>query len=219
MVTVFQTPQIILRTAFDVRQYKNQRNSPVSKNEIRIQQYMDGSHSFQSAFSEYVNYEITILDNTLDSPLDFPKEFVKLWKVANLVCTRTNNFGKYNKGAGDVETLKHAFKTNIISRDFLFYELRIQTVSPAFIEDFMQKPRNLISREIGGNSVKSGYIGFNYETARDFYFSVSPIRMVLKKTSIEDLLYKNWIGNSREFAPNQSYALRFDPWANKYIPY
>lgn len=212
-------PQIILRTAFDVRSYRNKKSSPVSDNSSRREQYYVGSRTFQEVLPNFLEYDIVIIDNTVSTIEEIPAEFRELWKHAKIIITGTNRFGKFNKGAGDVETLRFAIRNGIINTDFLFYELRIKTTKPNFITDFLDSPRNLISLEKGLQSVRSGYIGFEFATAVKFYNSLSPLRMAINKTSIEDLLFKYWTNNSLEFFPYGTYALRFDPWADKYISY
>ena len=212
-------PQIILRTAFDVRKYRNKHDSPVSDNHTRKEQYLIGSHSFQKFLPEIQKYEVIIIDNTVKSVEDIPKEFIALWKNAQIVCTRTNRFGKFNKGAGDVETLRYAFKNKIITTDFLFYELRLKTINPGFIRNFLDYPRNLVTLEEDNLSVRSGYVGFEYSTAQKFYGSTSLISMTVKKESIENLLLQYWEKNSLEYLPAGNYTLRFDPSANRYIFY
>ena len=212
-------PQIILRTAFDVRKYRNKNDSPVSDNDTRKEQYLIGSHSFQKFLPDIQKYEVIIIDNTVKSVEDIPNEFIALWKNAQIVCTRTNRFGKFNKGAGDVETLRYAFKNKIITTDFLFYELRLKTIDPGFIRNFLDSPRNLVTLEEDNLSVRSGYVGFEYSTAQRFYGSTSLIRMTVKKESIENLLLQYWESNSLEYLPTGKYALRFDPSANQYISY
>jgi hypothetical protein len=212
-------PQIILRTAFDVGKYRNKIDSPVSDNATRKEQYLIGSHSFQKFLPDFQKYEVIIIDNTVKSIASIPKEFVDLWKNVEILCTRTNRYGKFNKGAGDVETLRYAFKNKIITTDFLFYELRLKTIKSDFIRNYLDSPRNLITREVGNQSVRSGYVGFEYFTAQSFYRNTSLISMTKKKKSIEDLLFHHWIKNSFEFFPTGDYALRFDPRANRYISY
>jgi len=219
MVTLQTKPQLILRTAFDVRKYRYRKGSPVSDNNSRKNQYLLGSHSFQQSFPDYVEYDITIIDNTVDSIDSIPKEFRDLWVEARIVCSKTNRYGKYNKGAGDVETLRFAFRNKVITRDFLFYELRLQTIDAKFIRSFTESPRNLITLETDEQSVRSGYIGFKYSTALNFYREVPLIHMTVRKTSIEHLLFQYWKEKSLEIFPNGNYALRFDPWANSYISY
>ena len=212
-------PQIILRTAFDVGKYRNKNDSPVSDNPTRKEQYLIGSHSFQQFLPDFQKYEVIIIDNTVKSIASIPKEFLELWKNAEIFCTRTNRYGKFNKGAGDVETLRYAFKNKIITTDFLFYELRLKTIKSDFIRNYLDFPRNLITREIDNQSARSGYVGFEYSTAQNFYGSTSLIRMTTKKKSIEDLLFHYWNNNSFEYFPTGDYALRFDPRENRYISY
>jgi len=219
MVKLRTSPQIILRTAFDVKSYKNKKNSPVSDNISRAKQYVDGSRAFQEFLPNYREFDLTIIDNTVSSPEGIPVKFRNLWSDTKIVCTGTNRFGRHNKGAGDVETLKFAFKHGIIKRDFLFYELRIKTISSDFIVSYLNSPRNLISLEKDMLSAKSGYIGFEFATAVKFYNSVSPISLVIRKTSIENVLFNYWRSNSFEFFPYGNYALRFDPWKGDYISY
>jgi hypothetical protein len=216
---VTSKPQIILRTAFDVRKYRNKQHSPVSENNIRKEQYLIGSQSFQKFLPDIKNYEVIIIDNTVNSVEEIPTEFVDLWENAKIVCTRTNRFGKFNKGAGDVETLRYAFKNKIITTDFLFYELRLKTMNPGFIQNFLDFPRNLVTLEEDKLSVRSGYVGFEYSTAQRFYSSTSLISMTVKKKSIEYLLLQYWENNSLEYLPAGNYTLRFDPSTNQYINY
>lgn len=219
MVKLRSNPQIILRTAFDVRRYRNKKGSPVSDNSSRKEQYVVGSRTFQKALPNFLEYEIVIIDNTVSSIDEIPIEFREMWKNAKIFTTGTNRFGRFNKGAGDVETIRFAIKNGLIRTDFLFYELRIKTTNPTFVANFLKSPRNLIALERGMQSARSGYIGFEFATAAKFYNSISPLRMAVSKTSIEDLLFKYWKSNSLEFFPYGTYAQRFDPWAGKYIPY
>lgn len=212
-------PQLILRTAFDVGKYRNQKNSPVSDNEARKSQYIIGSVTFQQAIPNYLEFDITIIDNTVESIDTIPLEFRELWKSARIICSGTNRFGRFNKGAGDVETLRFALKNQLINRNFLFYELRLKTIDSKFIRSFIDFPRNLITLETDECSAKSGYVGFEYSTALNFYKSAPLIKMTVTKTSIENLLFQYWNTQSLEFFPKGNYALRFDPWANRYIPY
>lgn len=212
-------PQIVFRTAFDVSKYRSNRRSPVSENLVRVKQYLVGSQTFQEFIPNYQDYEIIVLDNTVESKYDLPRDFLKLWSKSEIICTGTNKYGRFNKGAGDIETLNFAFKNRIITSNFLFYELRMKTAKPDFINSYLSLPRNMITLDSGMQSVKSGYIGFEFGTALNFYKSVSPIRLVLQKKSIEDLLFNYWQIKSLEFFREGNYAFRFDPWENKYIPY
>ena len=95
---------IELRAAIDV---SDNTYIPLCHGDKRTQQYVDGLKEFFKFENSFNKCDIVFVDNTLDSSDDIPTQIRKcLSDNTFLYVKNKNDYGKFNKGAGDIEMWK-----------------------------------------------------------------------------------------------------------------
>lgn len=212
-------PILILRTAFNASKFLNSDISPVSTGKARTDQYLNGLIALEQHLPNFKYIDKFLIDNTIESENDLPFEYRNILNT-KIILTNTNKYGKYNKGAGDVETAKHLMQHKLLPETFYFmYEPRLKLINGQFINSFFSNPRNMICAPKNENSTRSGYYGIHYEELILFLKANSPFAMKWKKTSIEDKLLIHANKNNWEIWETFGYCQRFHPELGRYLPY
>ncbi len=208
-----ETYNVVFRTAFDVSNYKNSVKSPVSSNDVRIDQYIQGIKSIIKVAPYLFEQNCILVDNTISKNENFPRSFRKIIpKNVEILATGTNTFGRWNKGAGDVETMRKVMELRILKKiPVLFVELRLTYLDGYFFRIFAENPVSTILENRKGDSTLSGYYGLTYQDFEKFFTSISPLRMTIRKISIEDILLSTARKNNWRILTENCYALRHNP--------
>ncbi len=109
-----------LRAAIDV---SDNNFIPLCHGSKRTQQYVDGLKGFFK-YEKYLNKcDIVFVDNTLDSSDEIPTQIREcLSDDTFLYVKNKNDYGKFNKGAGDIEMWKEY--SEILEGIRIFFSLR-----------------------------------------------------------------------------------------------
>lgn len=204
-----------LRSAINVRK----KYFFLDQKKERIRQYIKGLESLKKYYRNLKYVDFIYVDNTLENLKHIPQEIkLNLPKNCKLLIKFNNYYGKYNKGAGDIEMWK-SYK-NIIKRyDFFFhYEPRMILKDFSFIKSFLKKPRNFFSIAIKSRQVKTGYFGVNTKDFVKFIKKINLNEMTAHKISIENLMYDFFKNKSSEFIKKE-FFLWHDQQINKYVRY
>lgn len=204
--------QIVLRTALFTHVYKARRHSPVELGSKRISQYLENAEILAALAPDIFSHDVLVVDNTVktvDQLVDVLGTVLP--KTVRYLATRTNSFGRFNKGAGDSETYRHLLRKRLVTSSFLHLELRLRPIDASFVNDFLDSPRS-IARRNSDSSILSGCIGYSYEDASKFFFrNANPFLMTLRRLSIESLLSEYWIKNDKNLWQGRAQFLRHDP--------
>ena len=178
------------------------KNKSSNKGSERIQQYVTGLIKFfeYNDILKQHNVDVYITDNSISSENKLPIEILNtLPSNVRVITSFENNYGCFNKGAGDIEQWLYC-KDIIEKYDwFIHFEPRQLLLNFNFINNFLENPRNLFTL---GNDKKHFNTGlFTLETRflLDYCKKVNLNNMVNKYISIENDLYKYIIDHNHKF--------------------
>jgi len=207
---------IELRTAINV---SGNTFLPLSHGDKRKQQYIDGIKVFSSYYEEYKHCDVVLVDNTLESEDEIPREIRDvLPEEAFLYVKLKNDYGKRNKGSGMIEMWRE-YSDILTTYDYLFYyEPRLMLEDFSFIKSFLNNPRNYfcLARE---DQVKTGYFGAEVEDMYEFYTQVDLDKMVSNSINLENIMFSFFKEKNTEFIKNAYYCLWHDAAKDKYVRY
>jgi hypothetical protein len=180
-VTKGITVGIFLRLALNTAQYSSQAISPIAVEEKRIKDYENGLARLRAILKEFEKTSIFIVDNTLEDSTQIPLELKSLipenWIV---VLTHSNIYGRHNKGAGDIETIR-CISQKLTTFDYvIFYEPRLILEKKHILTSLIQSPRNSLWLE------NKNFYDF---ILRRKSKSVDLDRMVDRNESVEDIFF------------------------------
>lgn len=208
---------IELRTAMNV---ENINSIPVSRGNIRKQQYISGLEKISKYYNEICNCDVILVDNTLNDLTELSSDIKSLLpKDCFFHIKNKNNYGKYNKGAGDID-MWNDYSNMIRSYEYFFhYEPRLQLIDFSFIRSFLKNPRNYFCLDETYKQVKTGYFGVDTIDFYEFYSQVNIDEMVKNSVSIELLMFNFFKNKSSEFIKDSFYSLWHDVYENEYRNY
>ena len=191
---------------------------PLSHGNKRTQQYIDGLKEFFKYEKYYDSCDIVFVDNTFESSDDIPTQIRECLSDDTFLYVKDkNDYGKFNKGAGDIEMWKE-YSEILETYDYFFhYEPRLILKDFSFIKSFLDHPRNCFT--IGGNEqVRTGYFGTCVKDFYEFYSQVNLKDMVNNFISIEDIMFQFFNQRDAEFS-NSTYCLWHDAACDNYVKY
>jgi len=157
----------------------------------RLKQYSLGLERLEQlgVFKDFSNVIFT--DNTVSSKIFIPISIKKHLPINTIyILRRKNKIGKFNKGAGLIENLKHCTR-HIEQFDYLVYfEPRLYAENNYFFKDFLSNPRNIFYKN--QNDYKSGYFGVSTPEFLNFLKKIKIEEIIEKNISLEYLLYKEF---------------------------
>ena len=211
---------IELRTAIDV---SGNNFLQLCHGEKRIQQYVDGLSQFYKNIEHFKNCDIVFVDNTLESEDNIPTSIRKcLSDDTFLYVKNKNNYGKFNKGAGDIEMWKEYSEILEGYEYFFHYEPRLILKDFSFIQSFLKNPRNYftLGKVLRDDQVKvkTGYFGVFVKDFFEFYSQIDLNYMVNNFISLEDIMFDFFKHKDAEFDSN-TYCIWHDSHGNKYYEY
>ena len=179
---------IELRCAFDASSFF--KEDWVQLGENRTQQYIKGFNSFfkiyKNHYSKYDN--VYILDNTLKDQNSLDKRILnEIPNEVNFIFSNENNYGKLNKGAGDIEGWNYIKKTILKYKYFFHYEPRHITKQTKLLDCFLKYKKNtFIKHETNPNQFKTGAFIIKTKDLIDYLNYRTPHQLCNPPTSIED---------------------------------
>lgn len=169
----------------------------------RIDQYVEGF----TKFFEYINIlnehniDIIVFDNSIAKNEKLPQELLIIFPSNVIVLTGNNNkYGKFNKGAGLIETWNY-LKNTISQYDYLIhFEPRQLLLNFNFINHFLNKNCNLFT--MGNSDIKhfnTGLFTIQCEFLIKYISQINLDLMVFKQISIEYDIYDYFVKNEIPF--------------------
>lgn len=207
---------IELRTALNV---SGNTFLPLSHGDKRRQQYIDGISAFSEYYEQYKHCDVVLIDNTLESEDQVPKDIRDVLPEESFLYVKLkNDYGKVNKGAGDIEMWKD-YSDILTTYDYFFHhEPRMLLQDFTFMRSFLHNPRNYFSLALE-DQVKTGYFGVNVQDFYDFYNQVDLEYMVKNFISIENMMFSFFKEKNAEFIKDASYCLWHDAAKDIYVEY
>ena len=156
----------------------------------RIQSYCDGFLKLKEN-NVYGKFDkVILIDNTVSSVKKLPAKIIDLLpNHTTFLVSKNNTYGRKNKGAGMLDSLK-LNKEIITNYDLIFYyEPRLLLQSTDFIDEFLNGKENMFSFE-SDRRVKTGYFGSNSKDLNDFIDSYSVTEIINDNLHIELLMYQ-----------------------------
>ena len=195
-----------LRVCTNIEETNLFKTGSLEKNNIRLTQYVNGIKKFIELNKKYIDdkkMDVYVTDNTVSSNkklhqslLDVIPENVKIITSIN------NNYGCYNKGAGDIE--QWLYCSNLIKEYdyFIHFEPRQLLIDNYFIDNFMKNPRALFTHNKNPNSPRHFNTGLFACKSKDlltFIDVVSPSKLVKHNVGIEYVLYNFFRNNNLDY--------------------
>ena len=156
----------------------------------RIKSYIDGFLKLKEN-NVYSKFEkVILIDNTVSSVNKIPAKIIDLLPDdTTFLVSRNSAYGRMNKGAGMLDSLK-LNKEIITDYDLIFYyEPRLLLQSTDFIDEFLSGKENMFSFE-SDKRVKTGYFGSSSKDLNDFIDSYSVKEILNDNLHIELLMYQ-----------------------------
>lgn len=186
--------------ALNTSQYASQDTSPIAVGEKRIQDYENGLATLKIILRGFAKTPVFVVDNTLEDLSQIPLKLKSLipenWSI---VLTHSNKYGKINKGAGDVETIRCISQKLTTYNYVVFYETRLILEKSDILASLIQSPRNSIWLENKSfydfilrkksKSISTGFYSIKSELLLAFVDEVDLERMVGRKESLEDIFF------------------------------
>lgn len=220
---------LIIRTAFNVDGYSNRVFSPVTSGPDRKEQYRNGISSILELVDLEKFLRVLLVDNTISDISEISADITELlpsnWEI---VVTKSNDYGRSNKGAGDIETYKKLELGNYLSGYIFHHEARLLLKNPKLINSFASNPENSICKEIpkpyllrliSNKTVATGHFGIHSNLLSAFVNKVNLPDMVRLNQSIERLLCTFLKQNQVKLKPKAGYCERFNPTHLNYEEY
>jgi hypothetical protein len=212
---------LVLRLALDISDYRNVERSPVSNNSERVRQYSDGLCSFFRLVDFTQFDEILFVDNTLEGLDDIPANILSdLPPTTKIILTETNQLGRWNKGAGDVETYRYLFSNDLIKTKFIFhFEPRLILKNTKLIDDFFLNPRSIFSLSSNAMGVQTGYMMVESKLYKQFCTKRRALTLTIFRKSIEGVLLRFIQKRNIEIWRDFTCCERIDPDSNRLVRY
>lgn len=191
---------IVLRSALNALDFKANEHSPVITGHDRLNNYLNGLNLIKKTLTGGKSHEVLWVDNTLNETKSIPLKISSIldseWKI---LTTGTNQYGKYNKGAGDIETILSIKNILLEYEHVFFFESRLLLKKYKRINKiiFSQKPfltlenKSFIQWILRKNNkaIATGCYCLPSKVLIDFAQGVDLGLMVRDRVSIEESMY------------------------------
>jgi len=169
-------------------------NTGSNRGEKRIQQYVKGLVKFfeYNAILKKHNVDIYIVDNSIKDGDSLPKDILAILPDnVNINTSLNNTYGKVNKGAGLIEQWLHC--KDIIEKYewFIHFEPRQLLLNFNFINDFLEKPRNLFTYGNGNNHFNTGL--FCIDSSKLLYYCHNTVLSIMVSSILIEYVLFNYI--------------------------
>lgn len=195
----------------------------LENNNKRIQQYVSGIKKFLQLNKNYIDekkIDVYITDNTVPENEKLPIALLDIIpKNVKIITCYNNNYGCFNKGAGDIEQWIHC-KDFIKKYDyFIHFEPRQLLVDNYFIDSFMKNPRTLFTynhNTTANRHFNTGLFSCKTKELTKFINDNKPDFLVKRKLGIEYALYNFYETNKIEYDTlDKMNLIWYDTYGNK----
>jgi len=182
----------------------------------RINDYVIGLNSFFNQLDRSKDCDVVFVENICEGPEDLPQEVQNAIPEGTFMYVKKkNDYGKYNKGGGDIELWKDYLEQICEYEYFFHYEPRMRLDDPAFLQSFLETPRNLFCLEDNPHvpTVKTGYFGVKVSDFKEYVEGIDLDKFVGESTSIEQSMRSFFETKVTDFEPDVKYCTR--RWYNE----
>ena len=187
--------------------------------ETRISDYVAGLKCFFEKVSHNKNFDCIFVENTTENKNDIPQQILEVIPEGTFLHVKNkNNYGKVNKGAGDIEMWKDYLDKISEYEYFFHYEPRMILDDATFIQSFLDNPRNCFCVEDNAwaPAVKTGYFGVIVKDFIKYCNSIDLEKFSEKGTNIENDIRTFFESKNTDFQKDVKYCIRrwYDNYGN-----
>lgn len=202
-----KTILIELRAAINVNDYVFGKDYV----ESRINDYVNGLNCFFDKLGNTNNCDVVFVENTCESEKDLPKEILNAIQEGTfLYVKKKNDYGKINKGGGDIEMWKEYLDKISEYEYFFHYEPRMILDDESFLQSFLNNPRNCFCIE--NNTLfpafKTGYFGVRVEDFINYCNSIDLEQFVDGGINIENSMWSFFSEKNTDIMDDVKYCIR-----------
>lgn len=179
--------------------------------ESRINDYINGLESFFNKLGDNNTCDVVFVENTCESEEDLPNKIFDAIKEGTfLYVKKKNDYGKINKGGGDIELWKEYLDKISEYEYFFHYEPRMILEDSSFLQSFLNNPRNYFCVEDNTTfpAVKTGYFGVEVKDFIEYCNSVDLENFVENGVSIENSMRSFFENKNTDFEKDIKYCIR-----------
>ncbi len=179
--------------------------------ESRINDYINGLESFFNKLGDNDNCDVVFVENTCESEENLPDEIFDAIKEGTLLYVKKkNDYGKINKGGGDIELWKEYLDKISEYEYFFHYEPRMILEDSSFLQSFLNNPRNYFCVEDNTPfpAVKTGYFGVEVKDFIEYCNSIDLENFVEYGVNIENSMRSFFENKNTDFEKDIKYCIR-----------
>jgi len=211
---------LVLRTSLFPGPHKVSATPQFVSGPARIQQYVEGLslivpiiHALDS------DVQVALVDNTTSHACQVPDSIVKLLpSEAVLWLADLNQFGKRNKGAGDIQVWRRYAPAIAEYERIVHFEPKLHVTNLDSFARLISNDQDYIA-EANSKQVKTGYLSLSTDRLLTFASNVNIFSMTAFRQPIETLLRKYAIQRSIHLCDEVPWTKRFDPTSETWINY
>lgn len=179
--------------------------------ESRVNDYVNGLESFFKKLGDNDNCDVVFVENTCESEEYLPKEILNAIKEGTLLYVKKkNDYGKINKGGGDIELWKEYLNKISEYKYFFHYEPRMILDNASFLYSFLDNPRNCFCKDYDPErpAVKTGYFGVCVKDFVEYCNSIELEEFVGNGISIENSICSFFKDKDVDIMDDVKYCIR-----------
>jgi len=207
---------IQLNCSLDINNTNLQKLGQVEDNGNRLKRIIKGVEKF---LEKKYDHDIIFVDNTIPKEKEINKDLKNLLIDNNIKIVHDfkNHYGGKNKGAGLIESW--LFIKNILENyDYiLYFEPRLYLENFDFINNFLEKPRNLFVYGAGNNHFFTGLFSIQSSLLINYISNFKQVKDYNRLSSIEYHIFKYIKNNSQYETLEKANVIWHDKVANKFI--
>ncbi|MBL56336.1 MAG: hypothetical protein CMP61_04025 [Flavobacteriales bacterium] len=188
------------------------KTGQLTPNDIRLTQVVDGLKEFFKYNSRYIEsgqMDVYISDNTIAEDMSLNEKILDvLHPKCQVITCLNNNYGCFNKGAGELEQWQYCQnKHKILNKYkwFIHFEPRQFLLNNQFIDKFMEFHQNMFTSQKFNtendllDNVNTGLFVLETRYMLQYINSISPYYLVANNISIEYVMYRFLRDNNIKF--------------------
>ena len=198
------------------------RVGQLTPNDMRLTQIVSGLTEFFKYNSKHIDsgkMDVYVTDNTIPDDMSLNKQILDvIHPKCKIIACLNNNYGCYNKGAGDIEQWKYCQEKHQIFDNykwFIHFEPRLFLKDNTFIDSFMETPRELFTYAPTNSIIhfNTGLFAIHTPHMLDFINKVSLNWMVKNIISIEHILYNYFKNKNIKFDTIEKMNVIWHDWS------
>lgn len=211
---------IELRAALFPRTYLRRRTSPITRDDLRIENYCAGLQSFGQVLSLLAHDpEVVFVENTVGSRRNLPRCVVdSLPHGVRLELSRSNLLGSLNKGAGEVASWRRLALGRLGTSAFVHVNARLRISDPRGMAKLVESKQDHLERA-NDFQLRTGYFKLPCISIDEFSRSCSLTRMAVLGLPLETLLFDYAVRRGLRITDSQAISERFSPESQAWLPY